>query len=385
MSKASAKTTGPLSAYELIANPDAYPLAGACAIFGDEEYLKREVLVAVRRKVSGGDDSELAITYLRGKEAQLRDVLDALNTRSLFGSGRQMVVLEDADPFVMQFRAELEDLVARPASAGSLVLDVKTWPGNTRLAKAVAVNGIAIECRSYESCKPQERSALTRQIKKWLVERAKLDHSVRLDAAAVSAMMELLPTEPGILAQEVEKLALLVDKKGIIDAQLVRENVGNWRTRTTWDMIDAAAEGRAAEALAQLDRLLIAGEDPHALLPQMATSLRRFATAAALIQAGEASRQRVTFKDALVQAGVPNNPFVVSKAENQLKQIGRQRAKQITEWLLAADLAIKSYNSSNDRARMEIERLIVRLSTASSLGPPSRGAPHPARLAKPAS
>jgi hypothetical protein len=46
-----------------------------------------------------------------------------------------------------------------------------------------------------------------------------------------------------------------------------------------------------------------------------------------------------------------------------LKQIGRSRAKQLTCWLLAADLATKGHNSSDERARIELERLIVRLAS----------------------
>jgi DNA polymerase-3 subunit delta len=87
----------------------------------------------------------------------------------------------------------------------------------------------------------------------------------------------------------------------------------------------------------------------------------------------------VSPREALSQAGVP--PFKLGDAERQLRQLGRQRARQLTEWLLATDLAMKSYNSSDDRARMEIERLIVRLSTPSNVGPPSR--PGPRRPARP--
>jgi DNA polymerase-3 subunit delta len=65
---------------------------------------------------------------------------------------------------------------------------------------------------------------------------------------------------------------------------------------------------------------------------------------------------------ALAQSGVP--PFKLADSERQLKHIGRVRAKRIVEWLLAADLAVKGHNSSDDRARIELERLIVRLSSA---------------------
>lgn len=378
MGKASAKKTGIVSGLDFISNPDKYPPAGVCAIFGDEEYVKREVLAALRQKVLPGEDAELALTIFNGKETQLREVVDALSTVSLFGSGPQLVILEEADPFVTLYRAELEDYVTRPAKRGVLVLDVKTWPGNTRLAKAVAVDGLTIECRSYESCKPQEKKPLEREIKAWLTARAKTVHKVRLETAATDALLELVPPELGILVQEIDKLALVVGPDRVINVKLVQENVGGWRTRATWDMVDAAADGRAADALVQLDRLMTSGEKPFALLPQMASSLRRFPTAVHLIEAAEKNRQRLPPREALAQAGVI--PFKLGDAERQLRQIGRQRAKQLTQWLLAADLAMKGHNSSDERARMEIERLIIRLSAASSTAT-GRGNTGAARLA----
>ena len=81
--------------------------------------------------------------------------------------------------------------------------------------------------------------------------------------------------------------------------------------------------------------------------------------AAQLVESAEGDRRRLPLRDALAQAGVL--PFKLSDAERQLRQIGRQRAKQITRWLLAADLAMKGHNSSDDRARTELVRLIVRM------------------------
>jgi len=283
----------------------------------------------------------------------LRDVLDALATVSLFGDVR-LVIVEEADSFVSQHRGELEKYVDHPAKGGVLVLEVKTWPANTRLAKAVAANGLAIQCKT-----PRET-----QTKRWLVERARSAHGARLDAASVDVLVELLPAELGVLDQEVARLALLAGPQGVIDAELVRENVGGWRVRTTWEMIGAAADGRAPDALRQLDRLIAAGEKPQGLLPQMSYTLRQFAGATRLIEAAEADRRRLPLRSALQQAGVP--PFKLADAERQLRQIGRARARQLAGWLLAADLAMKGHNSSDARARLELERLIVRLSTAAS-------------------
>ena len=130
--------------------------------------------------------------------------------------------------------------------------------------------------------------------------------------------------------------------------------------RTAWEMIDAAVEGRAAEAIAQLDRLLISGEQPIGLLAQLGSTLRKFAAAAVLVEQAEAEGRRPVLRQALEQAGIVR--FKLGDSEKQLRQIGRARAGQLAEWVVESDLAMKSYNSSPQRARIELERLVMRLS-----------------------
>ncbi|HEY4235612.1 MAG TPA: DNA polymerase III subunit delta [Lacipirellulaceae bacterium] len=353
MAKASAAKPGAIGAIDYLAQPDKFPLGPVCAVAGDEAFLKREVLKTVRCLVLGGD-RDFSLSTFEGDAAELRDVLDALATATLFGGERRLVIVEEADSFVSEHRSELETYVQQPAKGSVLLLEVKTWPSNTRLAKAVIASGLAIECKS-----PSEA-----QIKRWLIQRATAEYGIRLEAAAADTLVEMLPPELGILEQELAKLSLLVGKHGAIDTNVVRENVGGWRTRTTWDLVDAAADGRAAEALSQLHRLIAAGEKPHALLPQIGHALRQLATATRLIEMAESAGGRLSLRSALEQAGVP--PFKLATAERQLRQLGRPRAKQLTSWLLAADLAMKGHNSADTRARLELERLIVRLSAAGS-------------------
>jgi DNA polymerase-3 subunit delta len=353
MAKSSGTKTAVVPATTFLSNPEKHPAGPVCAVVGNEAFLKREVLETLRQQVLGNDQDEFSLTRFAGRnDVPLRDVRDALATVSLFGSGRRMVIVEEADDFVSANRAELEDYVAKPQRNGVLVLEAGTWPATTRLAKAVAASGLTIECKSLNES----------QTKRWLADRAKSRYDVRLDASAADALLELLPPELGILDQELSKLSLLIGKAGTIDVGLVAENVGGWRTRTTWDMVDAAADGRAADALQQLGRLLAAGEKPQGLLPQMSHSLRQLASATRLIDAADGTGRRISLSSALQQAGVP--PFKLATAERQLRQLGRERGRELTAWLLAADLAVKSHNSADPRARIELERLIVQLSAA---------------------
>jgi DNA polymerase-3 subunit delta len=168
-----------------------------------------------------------------------------------------------------------------------------------------------------------------------------------------TAMLSLLVASPG---QPADK-----PKRTIIDSQLIEQAVGGWRAKTAWEMIDAAASGDAKAALVQLDRLILAGENPIGLLAQMASPLRRLAAAARIIRTAQAEGRRLPVRLALEQAGVSKWPKAMDKAESQLRQLGSRRAAKFYDWLLEADLALKGVSSSPDRARLVLEQLIVRM------------------------
>jgi DNA polymerase-3 subunit delta len=333
-----------MSAFDVLMDAGPLPLAPLCVLVGSDGFLKHEARRTLAARLAGPAAAE-SVDILDGT-AELRDVLDALGARSLFGGGGpRIVVVEDADALVKNFRAELEDYAGRPYADAALVLEVTSWPGNTRLAKAVAASGLTIACQTPD--RGAELTAFNRQLKKWLVAVAQREHQCELAPPAVDLLLDLLPSEPGILYQEVARLALLGG--GTISLELVRQYVGGWRTRQTWDMIDAAADG-----------LLAAGEEPHAILPQMASTLRRFALAVRLFERAERRNQPITLRAGLQEAGVL--PFKLADAERQLRQIGRPRARQLSRWLLAADLSLKGHNSGKGAARRVIETLVLRLS-----------------------
>ncbi len=326
------------------------------AVVGDEPFLGHAVRCWAVESSGSGDEPDVEV--LDGKSAELRDVLDAVSERSLFGSGTRVVVVADADPFVKQYRDRLEDYAGSPRSDAVLLLEVATLPGNTRLAKAIQQTGLVVRCQTPTSGREvKEHAAL---LKRWLAAVAEREHDAELDPVAAERLIELLPSAPGLLYQEVARLALLAGESRSIDAELVGEHVGGWRTQKTWDMIDAAADGRASDALVQLDRLLRAGEEAHAILPQMASTLRKFAAATRLFEEGERAGRRPSLKQTLTAAGFP--PFKIGDAERQLRQLGRGRAARLQQWVLAADLQLKDYNSTKDRARRVLETLIVQLS-----------------------
>jgi len=342
-----------LHAVDYLAKPQKHGPRPLCVLFGDEPFLKRQALLLLRRTVLGDDEGDLSYFASEGRKTQLADVLDELATVAMFGGGGRLVVVEKADTFVTKYRGELEDYAARPAN-GVLVLEVKSWPANTRLYKAVAAGGLPIDCHAPTPAR----------LAKWVVDWAKLVHKTQLTQAAADVLLETIGPEMGLLDQELAKLAPNADD-GKITPEMVEKLVGGWRTRTTWEMLDAALAGNVSAAILQLDRLLAAGESPVGLLGQISASLRRFAAATRLILQAEASGRRAVLRPALQEAGIRD--FVLQKAERQLRQLGRSRGRQLYGWLLQADLDLKGASTLPPRAILE--RLIVRISV-----PPAR--PH---------
>jgi DNA polymerase-3 subunit delta len=336
-----------LTALDYLAGPAKWPVKPVCAAFGNEAYLRRQVMLALRSAVLGGDDADFSLTSFDGGNASFRDVHEVLSTVAMFGGGQRLAVVEDADSFVSRYRPQLEDYVAKPSRSGVLVLEIETLASNTRLYKSIAAEGLLIDCAAPAPAR----------LTKWLVEWAKLHHRSQIAPPAAEMLVELIGPELGLLDQELAKLSLLVGVDGKITPELVGKSVGGWRTKSTWDMLDAALDGHPREAIAQLDRLLASGEQPVGLLGQIAASLRRLAAATRLIVQAETSKRRINLREALEQSGVRS--FVLQKTERQLRHLGRKRGVQLYRWLLEADLGLKG--ESKLPPRLVLERLIIRL------------------------
>ena len=338
-------------------------MPSVAVVFGDEPFLKRLVIQKIRSAVLHDETEDVPHTELDGESAEWRDVVDELSTHSLFGGGRRLVLINGADRFVSEYRGKLEDYVERPRATGVLVLQVGTWASNTRLFKSIGKLGLQVECRVQQKQKKKEKEGLKEGLLlAWLGRWSVHQHQVKLNSVAASLLLQLVGPNLGLLDQELAKLALFASPDGEISPEMVRDIVGGWRTKTTWEMIDAAVDGDAADALRQLDNLLQSGENPLALFGAISWSLRRFAAATRRVQLAERRGQRITLPIALEQAGFRKwPPEAISNAGRQLRQLKRERAGQLYQWLLETDLALKGSHSTPSRARFILERLIVQL------------------------
>ena len=328
-----------MRALEFLRDPSGPARQAVYVVYGDDLFLRRETAGAIVRAILGEEADEMAVRRFEGNSASLADVLDELRTLPFF-SKRRVVLVEDADPFVTKNRKELEAHVEAPIGTGVLVLMVKTWPATTKLYRQVAAAGLPIDCNS-----PGEKELMP-----WLAHHA-AKQGAEIEADAARLLVELVGAEVGLLASEIEKLAVYVGPSGRIRRADVSRMVEAGRIETVWKVIDAATTGKVAEAVADLDLLLASGEYPIKILAAFSAVLLR------VHHAGQLRSAHRGLAEACQTAGIRD--FAVDKTRRQHAHLGPARVDQIPAWLLKADLDLKG-NSLLD-PRVILEDLLIRL------------------------
>lgn len=351
-----ASKTAATHAFEFMESKALTPQPAVIACFGADDFLRR---IAIQHCVAVSKiDPETIRTY-DGEEDGWRDVHDELATRSLFDDGGvRFAIVRGADKFVSKHREALERWTENPAPDSCLVLEIQTFAANTKLYKQIGKVGLLVSCtppqKSSWGNPPDEKA-----MQKWILAWAKSKHGLVLSAQQGLLIIERIGAVCGLIDCELAKLALFADKAGEVADERVAELVGGWRTQTAWELADAIADGQTAVALEQLDKLLTAGQNAVGLMAQLSWSLRRYGLAAQLVEQSERVASRIPLATALERAGF--NRFDIAKAEGRIKRIGRPRAKAMLESLVDLELKLKGSHSSDHRARLALESLIMKL------------------------
>ena len=315
------------------------------ALVGDEDFLKgraRERIIAV---ALGGEDPAFAVSVYQGDKIDFSTARNELETLPFLAPCR-VVIVEAADTFVTDNRPALEAYVAKPSSVGVLVLDVKTFPDNTKLAKALP-DAAKIACKTPPAYKIHE-------LKPWLVEWAKTAHKKKLAPDAAELMLELVGASMGSLNQELGKLAVAVGAKPGIAVEDVDRMVGRSKAADVFRIMDAIGDGKPGEALSVLEELFTEGEDPMAVMGPLTAQLRKLA-AVGRLHFGE----KMSLGPAMDAAGVPKWDKARIACEKQMKHLGGRRLLKLTDWLVEINLGLKGGNALPER--VQVERLVVML------------------------
>ena len=350
---------GSIQALDILVAPDELDLAAPSLVVlhGEEQFLTLAMLDLLRARLCP-DEADWAWAWREfdgSAELDPREVFDEAATIPMFGTASRTAVVRQADAFVTAARDRLEAIAtAARGRRGLVILAVKSFPSNTRLAKAVAKQGLAIET----SISP--KADLARWIRTW----AQARHGLTLAPATAQRLLERLGGQLGQIDQALARLASATDPRAkvtTIEPDAIDDFAGSPQERTAWGMIDAAAGGDTKRAIRELGDLIDSGENPVGIAAQIAAVLRRLSTAARLLALPANEGRPAGVEQALREAGVAAWPKALAQAKESLQQLGPRRARRLPVWLLDLDLALKGEASRGLRARLALERLFCKM------------------------
>ena len=296
---------------------------------------------AIIRRQLGDSDPDFAVSIIPGDKTDFTTIRNDLDTVPFLATTR-IVVVEQADSFVTANRSALEQYVLAPSKVGILILDVKSFPETTKLAKALPT-----------AAKVQCKAPAIGKLPEWCRSWAESQHRKKLMPDAAELLVDRVGSGMGLLDSELNKLAITIGTETEIRAEHVDKLVSQTRAADAFKIMDAIGAGQPAVALSILARLFEQGEDPLAILGPLGYQLRKLATVGRLISQGE------SLGPAMDQAGVPKWPQARQGFEKQVRHLGRRRLNQLGEWLVEINLGLKG--GSPLPPRLQMERLIVQL------------------------
>lgn len=309
----------------------------AYCFMGDEDYLVAEGARAVIAAVLPGPEREFCQCEL-GPESGPEDVRRALRSSSFFGS-RRVVRLHGLG----RISAETQD---------ALAANVAKIPPGTHL---VALGGPdkrrknskdLLAAMAVVDCPPLKRGEAVA----WARERAR-QAGLALGLEAAQALVDGVGPSLGMIATEIEKAAVyLGGERSELTAADLAVLTGREREDDVFALVEAAAGGRAEDALRILEDLLTLGEPEPVLLALLARQVRQILLAGHLAAAGK----RVPEIAGVL--GVP--PFVAEKILRQTGRLPFARCRTLLERMLLAD--VRGKTGERD-PRVELELVVLEM------------------------
>lgn len=238
------------------------PFKCVYVLCGPDVYLRRQARRRIARNFTGEADPQLVVTSLDAS-AELSEVLDALRTPPLTAP-RRLVIVDQADEFVTAHRQSLEKYLSRPATRGSLMLVVNSWPGNTRLAKLTRRIGEVIDCSA-----PGEG-----ELPRWIPAAAER-HGKRIADDAADLLAAWIGSDLARLDSEIEKLAIYLGPRRAITADDVEAVVVATAEAARYALSNAIRDGDVPAALEALNKMLTRRGEEFRVLGLIGWQLRR--------------------------------------------------------------------------------------------------------------
>lgn len=253
-------------------------------LLGDDEFLLQRVAQRLTDLLLPPEGREIAMTVLNGKEVSVDALADAFLTPPFgFEVLKRRVIWLKTPPI------GAERATRRKGSEDSWWHWLRQLPPNTFAIVTLSpmpspnllntLNTLALLV-PIPKLRPQDLGEFVQMLAEQI--------GVQITKDGASELIERVGNETRQLANEIEKLALIVGADGRITADLVRQLVPSL-AMDVFNLVNAVTEGNASTALKVLERLLHQREQPMKILGLLARQFRLLLQARLLLDSKQVS------------------------------------------------------------------------------------------------
>lgn len=306
----------------------------AYLVVGQEPLLRDDAVGMLREAALAPGTQDFNFDRLDGATARPSELLDAVATLPVMAD-RRLVILRDPEAARGSAKAltdAIAEIVPGLASRTDLVFVVVTEKADRRSRWTRSFCDPAADVR----CDPPKRG---RELLAFLRDEAKRQ-GVTFESASAELLAERVGPQLLMLRGEIAKAALLAGIGAPIRPEHVAAGTCDLAEESIWDLTDAIGEGRGADALTSLERILAAGSAPPQVLGALASHFRKL----------------LRLRTGGTAAGPP---FAVQKLERQSGRFTVRRLRACLRAIHETDIALKGGGVLGPG--MAIERLVIGL------------------------
>jgi DNA polymerase-3 subunit delta len=308
-------------------------------LVGTERLFIDRATAALRRASVGEGDPWNEETF-QAKTASAAQIVDTARTLPMLG-GMRFVLVRGLHELPDKEHERLVDYFGKPVDSCCMVLTADKLDGRSKLVKVAKQRDYLCD---VQPLKPGAmRSFATREARR---------RELRIDDAAIAALVDSIGTDISALDDALERLALYVGDKQPITVSAVEACVSRVRVESIWALVDAVSAKDQRTALKAAASLLDDREPPLRILSLLSRQLRLLGRARQALDAG------ATPDAAAVAAGAP--PFKARELAHAARRMNIEQLSRAFRVLCEADLIQKGGKCPPDIA---LEATVIALTS----------------------
>ena len=329
---------------QLLAGIKAGKLLPVYFLMGEEPYYIDHIAAYIEQNVLSEEEKDFNQMVMYGRDINVSDIIAAAKRYPMMAQ-RQLVIIKEAQELSRAIE-KLTDYVSAPQPTTILVICYKYKSIDKRKAlyKAIKKNGFVFESKKlYEN-----------QVSEWIRNQvATKNHSIT--PKATQMLIEFLGTDLGKIANELDKLQLLLKTGASITPEAIEKNIGISKEYNNFELQKAIGQGNQTKAYRIIHYF---GQNPKDN-PIVVTLSLLYSFFSKLLQYhGLADKSRSNVASALRIA-----PFFVPEYQMAAANYPMKKVSKIIAYLRETDLKSKGIGASNLTVKDLLQELLVKIFT----------------------